>query len=174
VQGALNFTIPDELLLVMGISLGSTVTATAVKSGKDTVRPGSIAASDAKDRPHFRQIFRVEEGEFADQVIDLTKFQNFLITLMLVVAYVALTAATIQTAATPASLTALPGFAGTFVTLLGISHAAYLAGKVPDKPGTPAGLTVLRRRDHWVALLPGGVVPPGVATGTLTYQPRNP
>src|ERR1700754_2367726 len=34
--GALNFDIPSELLIVMGISLGSAAVATAIKTNKDT------------------------------------------------------------------------------------------------------------------------------------------
>jgi hypothetical protein len=170
VPGALDFTIPDEVLLLMGISVGSAVTATVVKAGKDATRPAAIAASNAQDRPRFTQIFLVEEGELADQVVDVAKFQAFWITVVLVAAYVVLAVAAIKAATSPAEMTALPKVAGTFVTLLGISHAGYLAGKIPDRPGIPAGLTVHLRR---LNARPGGaaVVAPPIG---LNYAPRNP
>ena len=169
--GALDFTMPDELLLVMGISIGSTAAAIAVKAGKDAARPAAIAASDAGEPRRLSQIFLVEEGEFADQIVDVTKFQSFWITGILVVAYVALAVSAIGAAGTPAALTALPGFSGTFVTLLGISHAGYLAGKIPDRPGTPKGLSLQMMRHGAVAILPGGG-PTAIFPGAVTYQPR--
>jgi len=138
VPGPLDFTIPDVLLLVMGISVGSTAAATAVKASKDASRPASIAASE---KPSFMQIFLLEEGALADQVIDVTKYQNFWITLILLVAYIALAASVLKDSA-PAQLTALPEFSQAFIILLAISHGAYLAGKIPDRAGVPSGLSV--------------------------------
>lgn len=169
VPSALDFTIPEEVLLLMGISVGSAVTATVVKAGKDAARPAAIAASNTQDRPRFTQIFLVEEGELADRVVDVAKFQAFWITVVLVVAYVALAVAAIRAAPSPAEMTALPKVAGTFVTLLGISHAGYLAGKIPDRPGIPAGLTVHLRR---LNAHPGPAAV--VAPVGLSYVPRNP
>jgi hypothetical protein len=170
VPAPLDFTIPNPLLLVMGISLGSTVTAVAVKAGKDTARPAAIAASNLDDRKRIAQIFLVEEGAFADQIIDVTKFQNFWITVLLLVSYVALAAGVLATSA-PAQLGALPGFSDAFVTLLGISHAGYLAGKLPDRPGAPQGLSVDLLRRGAVAISPAGP-PATLFPGALTYIPR--
>jgi hypothetical protein len=137
-----NFTIPNELLIVMGISVGSTASAAAVKAGKDFRASASagtgtgvklIVARNASGAPtpKFSQLFLTEEGSV--EYVDITRFQNFWLTLILIVAYVAWAVAYLATK-TPAKLTALPGFDSSMVTLLGISHAGYLAGKLPDKP----------------------------------------
>jgi hypothetical protein len=136
---ALDFTIPDELLAVLGISVGSGVLATTIKSVKDTTPAVAlhIAASDVNHPPRLWQIFTVEEGAMADQVIDISKFQNFVITIILVVAYVILAIATLNSYSGPKDVNMLPGFSPQFVTLLAISHGGYIIGKVPNKAGAP-------------------------------------
>jgi hypothetical protein len=168
ISDALNFAIPEELLIVMGISVGSTAVAITVKAGKDASHPGQVAASNESDRPRFAQMFLVEEGELADKVVDVTKFQNFWITVILVAAYIVLAVNAVD-AADRVDDVVLPGFSGTFLTLLGISHAGYLAGKLPNQPGKPKGLTVLLRRGDAV---PGAAAAP--APSPATYTPRNP
>jgi hypothetical protein len=142
VSDPLSFKIPSEVLGLLGITVGSAVTATAVKAAKNITRASFIAASGPIDPPHFSQIFMLEEGEFADKVIDVTKFQNFIITVVLVAAYVGLAINAVEKAGNAGAFGSLPGFSGTFLVLVGISHAAYLAGKLPNQKGTPAGLTV--------------------------------
>jgi uncharacterized membrane protein len=141
----LEFSIPDEVLGLLGISLGSTVAATAVKSAKDATEPNRIAASNALDPPRPAQLFLLEEGVNADKVIDVSKFQNFIITVVLVVAYVALAIEAIDQAGSAEALTALPTFSGTFLVLLGISHGAYVIGKLPAQAGDAPGITVATR-----------------------------
>jgi hypothetical protein len=141
--GALNFAIPNELLLVMGISIGSAAVSTAIKTNKDAATGGTGSSPVVATReltetsPAPAQALMVEEGTGADQAIDIAKFQNFWFTLILITAYISTAIATIVDAGTADELTELPGFDATFVTLLGISHAGYLAGKVPDRPGVP-------------------------------------
>jgi hypothetical protein len=136
--GGLGFDIPDELLILMGISLGSGGASVGIKAGKDA-HPETISAPTI---PRFRQIFLVEEGEAAEKAVDIGKFQNFWITLILVTAYLFLAISELREASSPAQVDTLPIFDGSFVTLLGISHAGYLAGKLPDRPGTPSGRTL--------------------------------
>jgi hypothetical protein len=138
---ALSFAIPGELLGVLGISVGSTVAATVVKAHKDEQRRASIAASDPTRPPSLKQVFTVEEGEFADRAIDVTKFQNFWFTIILIAAYIGLCIARFGELDSVSELTSLPGFDANFVTLLGISHAGYLAGKLPDREGQPNAQT---------------------------------
>jgi hypothetical protein len=171
-QTALDFTIPDELLIVVGISVVATATSSVIKTQKDLSHPETIAASNADDRPRFGQIFLLEEGEFADKAIDVAKFQNFWITLILIVAYVALAIGSFKDLTSPEEVTALPGFAGTFVILLGVSHAGYLAGKLPDRPGQPSGLTLQGLRQGAVPLAAPAATQ--VAPATPSYVPRNP
>jgi hypothetical protein len=136
----LNFTIPPAVLGLLGISVGSSVTSTVIKSGKDTAHPDAVAASDDRDPPFFWQVFTVEEGPLADSIIDVAKFQNFVVTGVLVVAYVALTVSYLHGLPGPDKITGLPTLPTAFLTLLGISHAGYLTGKLPNPGGTnPAG-----------------------------------
>jgi hypothetical protein len=147
-EEALNFEIPPELLIVLGISVGSTVTSQVIKNNQDQDHPEDIAASDASDPPRFAQVFLAEEGAMADRMVDVAKFQNFWFTLILVVGYVAIAINTLASAASPSDITALPGFNDAFLVLLGISHAGYLAGKLPTPRGNPKGLTLLRMQQE--------------------------
>lgn len=164
----LAFTIPAQVLGLLGISLGSSVTAIAAKVQKNTSRPANVAASGPVDpwKPTLIQIFLQEEGTYADQVVDITKFQNFIVTIVLLVGYVVLAVNTIRTDGTAANVTALPTFSGTFLVLLGISHAAYLAGKIPSPSGQPTGLTVASRQTlAWTASMAASL--PGESVGVL-------
>jgi hypothetical protein len=130
----LAFTIPQELLILMGISVGSATVAGAAKSGKDVsgarvARVGAFALSGGGTRtitPHFAQVVQNEEGDQADQTVDITKFQNFIFTFLTGVAFLVLTwnQATVQ---------GLPPLSKQILWLLGISHAGYIGGKLPTK-----------------------------------------
>lgn len=132
-----------ELLGLMGISAGSAVAGTAVKGvkdanpGVDIARAGSTikipgettegkAPAPAVDKivtPHFAQIFLEEEGKLAERVISITKFQNFIFTLVILVVY----------AAGAWKKNGFPELSEQIVWLIGISHAGYVGGKVPNK-----------------------------------------
>lgn len=140
-----GFVVPPDLVGVLGISLASTMMSGVVKASKDATYGDCVAASDrVRDLPRLSQIFMQEEGPLADRVVDVTKFQNFVITVTLVAGYAALATTMIDHAGTAAKMAAVPGFSGAFITLLGVSHAGYLAGKLPvGGGGNPApGLTV--------------------------------
>ncbi|HJU39327.1 MAG TPA: hypothetical protein VJ724_07105 [Tahibacter sp.] len=128
-----------HLLGLMGIVAGSAVFATGVKAAKDA--PGSEATvaregttinfTAANGQPKtleikakFSQIWLEEEGPLADRTVNVTKFQNFIFTLAAVAIFVALA---IKAGALPREL---PDY---FLGLLGISHAGYVGGKIPDK-----------------------------------------
>jgi hypothetical protein len=165
VPNPLEFTIPAEVLALMGISLGSTVLTTAVKAGNDSRRPESIAASmdnrsgmkggmgrstvvddgeafDEEWEPRLRQIFLLEEGSYANKVVDVSKYQQFIITIVLAVAYTGLAFKAVGVDA--ATVTALPALGSTLLLLLAASHGAYIAGKIPQQAGSP-DMTVARR-----------------------------
>lgn len=128
----------SELLSLMGIAAGSAVLSTGVKSAKDdpqsraVVRkmpaprtvPGADAVAPAAPRARLAQIWLDEEGRLADQVVDIAKFQNLIFTLVACFTFVALA---LKTDGLPL---ALPEH---LVTLLGISHAGYVGGKIPNK-----------------------------------------
>jgi hypothetical protein len=174
----LGFTIPSVVLALLGISVGSAATVTAAKVAKSTTRPANVAAAAPGPwRPSLIQIFLLEEGTYADQVVDISKFQNFVITVVLVLAYIGLAVHTITAAGTAAKVTALPGFSATFLILLGISHAGYLAGKLPSPGGQPAGLNVASRDVvTWAAArsaASAGGQPAGLRRGQLWRQAAN-
>jgi hypothetical protein len=157
VDGPLEFTIPGRVLGLLGISVGTAVTVATMKSSNATsaatvVPPApevvaaapngraqtKLATYQATGRtPFLAQIFMAEEGAYADDVIDVSKFQSFAITIVLVVAYVAMSISTISDASSAAAVTELPDLKGTFLILLGISYAGYAGGKIPSPPGTP-------------------------------------
>jgi hypothetical protein len=156
----LAFTIPDRVLGLLGISIGAGVTVGAVKATRATeaaapappaggappvVPPAAegraatkLATYQATGRaPFLAQVFMMEEGEYADDVVDVTKFQGFGITIVLVVAYVAMAINSIVEANTAGKVSSLPDLKGTFLVLLGISYAGYAGGKLPKQAGTP-------------------------------------
>jgi hypothetical protein len=124
---------PPELLGLMGIIAGSGVLATGVKESKNApgsranvARAGSFTLSNGKKTTisaRFAQIWLEEEGDQADRVVDITKYQNFIFTLVILGFYV--------TAAWKTG--GLPQLSEGIVWLIGISHAGYVGGKVPDK-----------------------------------------
>ena len=75
---------------------------------------------------HFAQVFQTEEGDQADQTVDITKFQNFIFTFLIGVGFVVLVWK--QT-----TLQGLPPLSKEILWLLGISHAGYIGGKLPTK-----------------------------------------
>jgi len=131
-----NISISAELLGLMGISFGSGVLTTGAKAIKDVPGSGADVGFDGKKikqsarnkeereiKARFSQIWLEEEGELADKVISITKFQNFIITLIVVWFYIIL-------AWKHATLPTLPE---SVIWLIGISHAGYVGGKVPNK-----------------------------------------
>lgn len=123
---------PPELLGLMGISAGSGVLATGVKGGKDVGSKANVAragifklsnGTTTTIAAHFAQIWLEEEGDQSDKVVSITKYQNFIFTLVILGFYV--------TAAWKSG--GLPELPERIVWLIGISHAGYVGGKVPDK-----------------------------------------
>jgi hypothetical protein len=142
----LGFTIPGEVLTLLSISVGSAVVAGAVKVTKSTTRPEFVAAyPKGAERGRFLEMLTIEEGASAGKAIDVAKFQNFIITALLVFAYVAQAVATLKAVDNPAGIAGLPAFSDTFLVLLGVSHAGYLLGKLPSPAGTPSIGTMKER-----------------------------
>ncbi|MCW5983142.1 MAG: hypothetical protein KIT09_33945 [Bryobacteraceae bacterium] len=129
-----SLRIPQELLILMGISVGSATLAGAVKSSKDL--PGSTAlvarrgmqvdrpdGTKAPIEPKISQVFLEEEGKQADAAINITKFQNFAFTIVAGLAYVVLTLRSHGFPVLPEQV----------LWLVGISHSGYIGGKIPNK-----------------------------------------
>jgi len=123
---------PPQLLGLMGISAGSAAFATGVKSAKDNGGTAKVAGAWTNLKSgdprifvsrHFSQMWLEEEGENHDKVISITKFQNFVFTIVILVVYV--TSAVKQGG--------LPVFPENIVWMIGVSHAGYVGAKVPDK-----------------------------------------
>jgi hypothetical protein len=161
----LEFTIPGRVLGLLGISVGSAVTVGAIKATRATkvattaappaadgaAAPAAVGTAPAVPRaetklatyeatkraPFLAQVFMLEEGEYADDVVDVTKFQGFGVTIVLIVAYVAMAINAIAEAKSAGSVTALPDLKGTFLILLGISYGGYAGGKLPEQAGYP-------------------------------------
>lgn len=142
----------NQLLAVMGISATSMVASPLILSGKagETPAPGQEASTAAKlgddmdalasaGKVYARQnpadaqwldMFRGEEVGNAGSP-DLSKVQQFLITIVVLTVYGAAIWASFVPPPTGKSdwLSSLPAFSDTMVWLIGISHAGYLAYK---------------------------------------------
>jgi hypothetical protein len=115
-----NFTfppIPEGLPTLLGVSAGTTVVATGITAQHGSKGAGPIHPSMAD--------FISSGGIIAGD-----RFQFFVWTLVGCLGFLG-----IILSADPASLTQLPDINGTFLTLMGISSAGYLAGKLVRSPG---------------------------------------
>jgi hypothetical protein len=129
-HNSMSIVLPGELLTLMGIAVGSTALSTVIKLNKDQTRKEKIRTNP--DRPNWMDLITVEEG--AKAYIDPGKFQNLWITVLAVGAYCAMSAQ--HVANTPPSTVnqfTLPGVDGTLLNLLLISHAGYIALKIPNR-----------------------------------------
>jgi hypothetical protein len=142
---ALAIQIPGELLLAMGISATSLVATPALLSLKsdETPAPGAQAQAAAKLKQSVSANGKVltktlaSEASWGDLVTgdelgnagspDLGKIQQALITLLLLGCYVGYVFASLS--GSSATISSLPLLDKSFVWLLGISHASYLAYK---------------------------------------------
>lgn len=146
----LAIAIPGEVLLAMGISITSLIgtplilsTKTATPNSNEQAQTEHILASRGvassilgneglivtKSTPADAQVadlFRGEETGNAAQ-LDLGKVQMFYVTLILVLTYAVAIGTTF--ASTTGLVSALPRVDGSFVALLGLSHAGYLTYK---------------------------------------------
>jgi len=149
----LNVTIPGELLLAMGISATSLVATPGILSLKEDQTPTDDQMAQAAQKMNVAQIPPgrgavaakpdPSDASWADLVTgdevgnagtpDLGKIQQLLITLLLLGSYAVYIFMNFQASAAPIS--ALPALDKSFVWLLGISHASYLAYKAaPHMP----------------------------------------
>ena len=91
------------MLTLLSIAIGSSVVAAAIKVVKSTTRPESVAAHPLRqERGRFTEVLTVEEGASAGRQIDLAKFQNLVITVLLLLAYVAQAVAAVRAVDNPA------------------------------------------------------------------------
>jgi hypothetical protein len=158
VVSSLAITIPSELLLAMGMSATSLVATPALLSIKTQQTPQKDAEAKAQVRvaapitsdgnllkktalpgASWDDIVTGEELGNAGTA-DLGKIQQLLISLLLLGSYAAYVYA--QFSGSSERITDLPGLDKSFVWLLGISHASYLAYKAaPHSPSDRSGIT---------------------------------
>lgn len=119
------FKIPNELLGLIGITLTSTVGAAVVGSSK--ADDGKMFKNDTPDKAAIEDIFEGDEHGNASS-IDLGKVQLFFFTVVGVAMYVYGFVKGLGTA-NPA----LPPLPEQLVILMGMSHAGYLANKLPNR-----------------------------------------
>jgi hypothetical protein len=134
---ALDITIPPELLAAMGIAAASLAAAPALLTLKGTDADGQpVAVANASiAEASWLDMFRGDEtGE--ENTPDLSKIQQFLISLALIGAYAFLLGNMFYSLAAGAKFGAFPSLSEGFIWLLGISHAGYLTYKAAAKPQT--------------------------------------
>ncbi|NEA30731.1 hypothetical protein [Streptomyces sp. SID13031] len=144
---AWDLVVPGEIWGLLGISLGSTALAVAIKSQKNGP-PGSplgagdrvLARIDAKNA-RISDMFAYDEGIGALTRLDVTKFQNFVFTVALAITYLWSCLWLFAKAGDPSAITSLPTLSGAALGILGISHAGYLTGKSIPQSGRPATTT---------------------------------
>lgn len=132
----LNVAIPGELLVAMGISIGSLASQKVVLALKEdkngvhtpdqplaTANPSAVYKSPS---PQWSDLFRGDTVETAGS-LDLGKMQMFFITVALVLGYAIVVATGF--AHVSAHIDSLPSLDQGFVALLAISHAGYLTTK---------------------------------------------
>lgn len=162
---AFSLTIPAELWALMAISVTSAVgSLTLIRQAKDQT-PNPAAQAGAKEKmekrdgepdpqiqgtvlvrttPGQARFSDLFEGEFVGNAtyLDVSRVQNLLFTLFLVLAYAGILLALFQS---KRLITGLPAIPAGMVVLLGISHAGYLAAKATPRageataPAPPAG-----------------------------------
>jgi hypothetical protein len=134
---ALSIDMQNELLAAMGIAAVSLTASPALLSIKDRDPNSQMAANADPAQASWLEMFRGDEA--ADQNIpDLSKIQQFLITLALVGAYGVAIGNKFHALPAGALFTAFPTLGEKVVWLLGISHASYLTYKAtPRSTGTP-------------------------------------
>lgn len=162
-EGALNIAIPNELLWVMGISVASAAAAPAILSVKaqadgasarqisDAERrvgdpigtEGQVVIRDAGSDPMVKDLFQGDDVSKAGTV-DIGKLQQAVVTLILWTIYFGMVARLLYTGdsagpETANGLTQMPKMSDSFVYLLGISHAGYLAYKAAPSAAAAAG-----------------------------------
>lgn len=141
---ALDIRIDEHLLIVMGISTTSLVASPAVLSlkGGNDGQP-AVAVNDAPSDASWLDIFRSDMADTADAP-DLSKIQQFLVTLVILSAYAVMIGKTFASFAECRShdclFSTFPPLSEQIVWLIGISHAGYIAYKAAPKP--PAASTV--------------------------------
>jgi hypothetical protein len=136
---ALSIDIPDPLLAAMGIATASLVATPALltlKAPDPNTGASAVASHDKASQASWLDMFRGDDEADAARP-DLSKIQQFLITLALVGGYAVLIGDKFRHLAAGTRFESFPLLDDKFVWLLGISHAGYLTYKAVPKPAAP-------------------------------------
>jgi hypothetical protein len=129
----------ENMWALLGISAASFVGSPLILERKRT-SPGLLdvaaVSEDGSTPAGVRDLFRGEQTGNAD-LVDIARVQMCLLTAVAVAVY--FVACWRAFAGEPATALAFPPMSQNLVVLIGISHATYLAAKVPDHPAGPAG-----------------------------------
>jgi hypothetical protein len=128
----LAIVVPTQVWLLMGISTTSLIGSPLLNSNK--MAQGKIDTKDDLHDAGVADLFRGDEKSNHD-VLDLAKVQMFFFTLVLVLAYAVLLGSVF--ANSTGAISGLPDIDPSMTTLLGISHAGYLANKAVPHPELP-------------------------------------
>jgi len=134
---ALALGMDENLWALLGISAASFVGSPLILERKQR-KAGALdvrsAPADGASGGELRDLFRGEDTANADMV-DVGRVQMCLFTAIALLVYFAACWHTF--AVTSARALAFPPMSQSLVALLGISHATYLAGKLPDRVAAP-------------------------------------
>jgi hypothetical protein len=151
----LDITIPGELLLAMGISATSLVATPALLSLKSNEEPTDASLDKTADKMNVASTDVARTGKVINNATageaswgnlvtgdevgnagspDLGKIQQLLITVLLLGIYIGSVYLNLSTSAAP--IHALPTLDQSFVWLMGLSHASYLAYKAAPHTDT--------------------------------------
>ncbi len=148
-----------ELFGLLGIVSGSAVISNLIVDSKKTAPPPTQLQQQAllqqqqahpQDNPAQTGVIdrnlSIDDASWADlyygedignrYVVDISRLQKLVITVLLVMTYVVMLWSALGTAGAAGVFDKMPEVGGTFLGLLGVSHAAYLAYKATPK--TPA------------------------------------
>ncbi len=139
-QTPLDFTVPSQLWVLMGISTASLVGSPAILSNKRD--RGLVVRNEQATEARWGNLLMGEEFGNVDHV-DLGKMQMFFFTFILVLSYGAAIGA--MFADVEGAITELPQIQDGMNVLLGISHTGYLSNKVVSH--TPEGPVVQPNRE---------------------------
>lgn len=144
VADPLTVGMDENLWALLGISAASLVASPLILARKQATAPGLVDTPRELGRttPGWRDLVRGEDTGNSD-VVDLGRLQLIVFTAVAVALYFASCWHTLAAVAPPEL--AFPALSRDLVTLLGISHAAYLANKNVDRIDP---LSLMRRRAH--------------------------
>ena len=120
--------IPDSVLALMGVSLGTAAISQAIKSYKiDTQKTVKEVKENEPMSPALIDIVSEEEAVFENR-LNLGKFQMLIWTIISITIYCVI----LLIKSRMSTLTELPDVTFTMVELMGTSQAIYLIHKIPS------------------------------------------